>query len=394
MTEVFSILNGMDEEGMIPNMIFAGEGRRWDPERPTFMKPHERSDYSQPPVLAQAVQETYQAMRRAGDSNAETFLQEIYPRLRKFYGYFQQHRQNSSEDQLIGVIHPHETGRDSDPTFDFFKESKLQNKLFPWQGRDTKRGRAVLNAGMDYAKVMGLNYQLKASKWGLAEARQIFWVNDIMFNCIYVDNLLEMAKLAAAVGRNQEADAYRQLASSVESLILEENKMWFPDARDGKGAFYALNKGKPIEEVSVSNLFPLLLPNLRPEQLESILYMLENSFDTDYPIASVPKDSPKYDPDNLMIHRLWRGGTWMNTNWYLVEHGLLRQAARPDLADYPELVQRCRDFANKVSIASNKMVDQGYHEYYHPETGQPQRAKSVTHFAWSTLARLLPVPKI
>jgi hypothetical protein len=384
-TEVFSVVDGMDENGMIPNMIFAEEGRKFDPERPTFMNPAERSDYSQPPVLAQAVSEIYQAMRAAEDPNAEIFLSEMYPRLKKFYGYFEKFRQNAPDDQLVGVIHPHETGRDSDPTFDFFKM-----KLFKRRGKDTSKKMDLIRAGLDYASVLALNCQLRAVKWNPEKARELFWVNDIMFNCIYVDNLMQMSELASADGKVEEAAQYQELATTVEGLILD--KMWFPEAREGQGAFYALNNGEPLEEVSVSNLFPLLLPNLQPPQLESILNMLDSSFDTDFPIPSVATDSPNYDPNNQMVERLWRGGTWMNTNWYLVEHGLRRQAAREGLSDYPELIQRCRAFANKVAGTSNQMADKwGYPEFSHPETGEPQRTHRVKFFSWGTTARLMDV---
>jgi glycogen debranching enzyme len=215
----------------------------------------------------------------------------------------------------------------------------------------------------------------------------MFWVNDVMFNCMYADNLALMSQLAEEHGSSEDAQRYEDLAGEVESQILSD--MWFPNEKDGRGVFYALNKGEPIKEVSISNLFPLVLPRLTEKQLESQLELILTSFNTAYPLPSVATDSPNYDPKNQESERLWRGSTWINTNWYLVERGLRRQAERPDLAHRPELITLCSEIADRVVLASREMVNGSLAEHYNPDTGAGQRLHRSPNFAWSLLAHVM-----
>jgi hypothetical protein len=363
-------------------MVFAPRGRRFDPERYSFMEPLKSSDYTQPPLLALSATEIFSALSEEDPDGAQLFLSEAYPYLDRFYKYFENHRQNSPTDPLIGIMHPHETGRDSDPTFDFIK-LRLGR-----QGPATPKLIDAINSGADYASIIALNYRQRLAGWDEQAARANFWMNDVMFNCIYVDNLYQMSELAKALALGEDDIHYQRLAAKVEQRILDD--MWFAEAKNGQGNFYALKEGSPILETSVSNLSALMLPHLRPEQLASILNLLETSFSSAYPIPSVATNSPNYDPHYQEKGRLWRGPTWINTNWYLVERGLQMQAKRPELAAYPDLIRRCIEFGNKVVDSSQFLVDQGYFEFYDSETGQPYR---VDHFAWSALARLLKKQK-
>jgi hypothetical protein len=377
-TGFFSLMSCLRPNGRLPSMIFAPKGRKIDPERYSFIHPFESSDYTQPAMEALAAHEIYKSLLKEDERQARLFLESAFPLLDRSYGYFPNYRQNGPSDPKIGIIHPHETGRDSDPTFDFMKLRLDRN------GKDTNQLINLINSGTDYASVIALNYKQRLVGWDERKARQNFWVNDVMFNCIYVDNLYEMATLAEELGRGDDAAQYRKLAEGVEKRILDD--MWF-GADDGQGKFYALKDDTPIIETSVSNLFPLTMPNLRPNQLASILDQLETSFNTDYPIPSVPKDSPNYDSAYREKGRIWRGPTWIDMNWYLVERGLQMQAVRTELQQaYPDLVRRCTEFGNKVVAATQVMLNQGYWEFYNPETAEPYR---VEHFAWSTIGRLL-----
>src|SRR5438045_9333945 len=67
--------------------------------------------------------ETYESFVKPGNSSAGTQLSRKlygtaepgnYTGLQGEYAYFKNHRQNSATDPLIAVVHPNETGRDSD----------------------------------------------------------------------------------------------------------------------------------------------------------------------------------------------------------------------------------------------------------------------------------------
>ncbi|MBX4197218.1 hypothetical protein KW801_01520 [Candidatus Saccharibacteria bacterium] len=376
-TELFNVFNNQRPDGFIPNMQFAANGRRWDMERFSFNSWENSSEYTQPPLGAVSVAETYTALKKDALAEANLLLDEIYPSLKDSYQYFIDQRQNSPTDPLIGIIHPHETGRDSDPIFDFAKTLR-----WPRNGEATNRWIDRYNTVADYAGAMAINLVNKASRWDLAKSREHFWVNDIMLNCIYVDNLYEMATLARDAGQFKDMGDFYMQAQRVEQQLL--SRMWFSETQDVKGAFYALGPDGPIKEVSIGNLFPLILPNLKESQLESTLNLMDSSFNTPFPLPSVATDSPNYDPHYQEKGRLWRGPTWINTNWYLTVRGLKRQASKPSLNQHrPDLVYRCLAWSDQITAASQSLVERGYYEFYDPITGQGQRVKD---FSWSTLA--------
>ena len=363
-------------------MQFIGNGRQLDPERIAFKGEDNGSNYTQPPVLALAVAETFESTAEQNLPQAKLFLYEMYPSLKRFYEYFETYRSNSARNKLIGVIHPHETGRDSDPTFDQIKPLRLKRN-----GVDTPRTTDLINVPIDYLSVLAYGVKLKRDNGDLSKTRKRFWINDVMMNCIYVDNLYQMSKLAGIQGLERDSEYFSKLAETVEEQIM--SKMWFPNARSGQGAFYALNKtGSPINEISISNLFPLVLPNISEYQLRSLLDMMDRSFNTPYPLPSVATDSPNYDPHNREIDRLWRGPTWINTNWYIVERGLKIQLSRSDI-DNTNLLDRVQTWESRIIDSSRALLDKsGLAEHYDPITGAGQR-KRVKNFAWSNLGYMM-----
>ena len=382
--ELRAVTDGQEEDGFIANQQF-GPIKRWmDLERRLgFEKEAKGSNYTQPPILALAIAETYEATREQDSAKALASLRGIYPRAKKFYNYLERDRSNGLGNMLIGVVHPHETGRDSDPTFDFIKPARLQRS-----GINTSRARDLANVAIDYASINVHGRKLRSAKGDIEKAREIFWVNDVMMNCMYADNLYLMADLAKELGEQEDERHFSELAETVEQQILD--KMWFPEARGGKGAFYALNKdGSPILETSISNLFPLVLRNLREEQLEALLDQMDESFDTPYPLPSVATDSPNYDPHNRELDRLWRGPDWINVIYYLQDRGLKMQIKRPDLSHRGNLIDRCVQWDHKTVKSSKTLVyTHGPREHYNPITGKPQRWR-VKNFAWSNLAYVM-----
>ena len=96
-------------------------------------------------------------------------------------------------------------------------------------------------------------------------------------------------------------------------------------------------------------------------------------------------DQPEFSPASLALrrqsgplewlrnrfarhHLVWRGSTWVNTNWLLARG--LRLHGHDDVAD-------------AITAATATMVGQsGFWEYYHPYTGEGQGAEG---FGWTTL---------
>ncbi len=302
--EIEEILKGQNlETGLVPNMKF-GPGRNNDPERRTFKNPKKTSDYSQPPLLAHATWEVSQSLEK---DEGKKFAERVYPQLLSYYDYLGRTRTDPGSS-LIAVTHPHETGRDSGTEFDSHKLRLPQ----PERGTFLLRGTVdKINTGLDYTSALFINVRHRARNWDVAEARSVFWFKDVMFNAIYAQNLEYMGKLAECVGFVESAPELRKRAQQVESDII--NSMWSEKTQ----AFHGLSKdGRKYKEITVSNLFPIILPHTKQNQVEAVLNLLNSSdwFDTFYPIPSVPVHSKKYDPE-FTEARLWRGPVWMNMNW-------------------------------------------------------------------------------
>ncbi|HLF04201.1 MAG TPA: trehalase-like protein, partial [Dehalococcoidia bacterium] len=138
------------------------------------------------------------------------------------------------------------------------------------------------------------------------------------------------------------------------------------------GAFFDLAgvAERPVKVVTISSLMPLALDDLpRPvvERLVERWVADPHHFWLPYPLPSVPASDPRFLPGDPRGF-IWRGPTWMNTNWFLAR--ALRQHGYTGLAD--TIVARSRELVEKS----------GFREYYHPYTGEGLGARD---FGWSTL---------
>lgn len=391
--ELTELMKGQDPEtGIIPNMVSFAKGRRMFNPEDWFRMDARHSDYTQPPVIALAAMRTYESFVSSGhQEEGLRFAEGIIPGLEKYYEYFERYRKNI-DNNLIGVIHPSETGRDSDPTFDGWVK-----RIDTDYANVTPVSRTVgyLNTGLDYAgKLIQHDLKNRRDGWNPFLSRKNFWVNDVMFNSMYAENLRNLAELEDMVGQIAKGTVYRNIASLVQNDI--ENTMWDSAQR----RFFAQGMDGPIREISVSNLFPLILDGIGGEKVEAILEMIEDpgQFGTPLPVPSVPADSRKFDP-YFIEKRIWRGPVWMNMNWYLVTQGLLKQARRFKAKGDRNLMERCISAANNIAVKSYKAVSiSGFWEFYNPmydlsdweyRAAKRQEDKlgyRIYDFGWSTLA--------
>ena len=138
------------------------------------------------------------------------------------------------------------------------------------------------------------------------------------------------------------------------------------------GAFFDLSgvAEKPVKVVTISSLMPLILEDLpRPyvERLVNDWVTNPDHFWLPYPLPSVPASDPKFMPGPPGGF-IWRGPTWLNTNWFL-SHALRRHG-------YTEI-------ADTIVAKSHECVEKsGYREYYEPYTAE---GLGAPNFGWSTL---------
>lgn len=398
-TELTTLLSYIDPRtGFIPNKIFATAGRKtWRdyPEALFFNNNKIGTSYSQPPLEAWAAMETYDSFCRARrqDEGLE-FLRSVYgvaspnehTGLNGSYDYFAKYRQNAPDDYLIGIVHPNETGRDSDEANKPWLLDTQYDPRMEWL-KMQKFGWDIGRLGRDPAR--------QRIDWVPQQVREKYWVNDVMFNSMYASNLRRMDDIATLLYIHadtfddderyaEDAERYSLRADKVEAGILE--RMW-----DGRqGYFYNLDKrGEQIPVDSVTGLFPLMLEGIREDQLVSLVDKLEDPrwFNTRYPVPTHAVRSPFYAPDpegfkNTFTPQ-WSGTVWTDVNHFLVEEGLVPRAEdlrRVNKHLSSRMIARgalIADMTQRLLAINPKTM-----EYYSPNTGKGMR---VTDFMWTNL---------
>ena len=343
--EIKSLLKNQHDDGFVSHVTF------W--QRDSFeemvstyaiaFRSKYLSDEMQPPLLAEAVQAVAQRGRGA------EFINEVLPSVRRFYEWLHNVR-NPFGDGLIRVVQPDETGLDHSPKWD-----ELMNIQDEEHDSWDRGWHSICDPydkfNRDPKKMIALNH---------------FVVADVMVNVIYIENLKVLAELCLQV--KNEAGAAIYIARAAKARDSLEELCW--DETDG--LYYDVN-GKENQKLRVNtftSLMPLLLADLAPKKVEALMAHLLNpdEYWAEFPIPSTAMNHPTYRPETVGGNLVWRGPTWINSNWYLAR-GLMRHG-RVDLA---------RVIANQSILAMRKS---GVCEYYNPQTAS---GRGAPDFSWSTI---------
>jgi len=340
--EMRTLMSAALPDGFIPHIIFWEMGKQ-----PEFLRHNIVGQISpyysstmQPPIIAYAVERIYRA---TGD---EAFRASALPVLTAYYRWLRRVR-DPDGDGLIAVIQPEEAGTDCSPKYD-----------------DVLGLEELSNLGFITAlkKIYAAYAPLRGDDRRILDA-DIFHLEDVLVNSVYAMGLRSLARL---LGTSPDAAEFSREADKTRDALL--SKCWDEEA----GAFFDLSgvAEAPVKVVTISSLMPLVLEDLpRPivERLVGQWVTAPRHFWTPYPLPSVPASSPKFLPGNPRGF-IWRGPTWINTNWFL-SHALWRHGY-PDLAD-------------TIVAKSHECIEKsGFREYYHPYTAEGLGARN---FGWSTL---------
>jgi glycogen debranching enzyme len=342
-SEVKGLLAGQQDDGLIPHVIF-WQRERFDDAVSRYsiaLRTPWVSDQMQPPLLAEAVAAV--ADRGRGDD----FLREVLPAVRRYYDWLDEVR-DPDGDGLIAVLQADETGLDHTPKFDAYL------------GIDSEEHDDFTAAWHRVADAYGEVDRDPARMFALDR----FVVEDVMVNTIYAENQRVLADLLSRVGDSDGEATFRKRAERTESALFE--RCW----DEQRGLFFDLAglDERWLETNTITSLFPLLLESTSPDVVARLVEHLQNpeEYALTYPVPSVAANEPTYQPGYVGRSLVWRGPTWINTNWYLAR-GLRRHGYD--------------DLARHITERSAELVErEGLREYYNPGTGEGNGAPD---FGWS-----------
>ena len=345
-SEIRSLLANAQPDGFVAHVTF-WQRERYEEMLATYAIAYRTpylSDCIQPPVLAEAV-----AVAAQGEGG-NAFLAEVLPKVVAYFEWLDVKR-DPDRDGLIATLQPDESGLDHTPKYDaYLGIERVEHAAFTaaWE-----------RVAGPYAEVVRDHDRMFAL--------DRFVCADVLVNTIYAENQRVLGELLERTGDGGGALRFRSRAARTTQALVE--KCWDPEAR----LFYDMvgrdGRGR-LRVNTVSSLMPLVL-EIPGEAVTALVAQIENpvTYGTPFPVPSTALDEPGYRRPTADSTLVWRGPTWINTNWYLARG--LRRHGREDLA-------------RTIEDRSAALVERGgFREYYDPFTGEGFGAEG---FSWTALA--------
>jgi hypothetical protein len=260
------------------------------------------------------------------------WLGRIYPRLRRWHAYWMKRRDGNGDGLL-------EWG--SDPAHYEFPQLLPYNPSLQHTAKC-----AMYESGLDNSPMY--------DDVAFNEQTHTFELADVGLNSYYAMDCEALSCIAAALGRNNDAQRYRREYEKMRWRINE--KLW-----DGQRGLYANRhwEGRFSDRISPTSFFPLIAGIPSVEQAGRLVnehLLNEAEFWGQYVIPSIARNDPAF-PDN----DYWRGRIWGPFN-FLVAEGLRRYRFDAEAA---ELAQRGLEM-----FMTNWRRDGGVYENYNAVTGE------------------------
>ena len=343
--ELRSLLANAQPDGFVAHVTF-WQRERFEALLSTYAIAYRTpylSDCIQPPLLAEAV-----AAAAEGPEGAE-FLDEVLPRVVRYYDWLRVNR-DPDGDGLIATLQPDESGLDHTPKYDAYlgiTSTSLPDFTAAWE----RVAGPYAEVGRDHPAMFRLDR---------------FVVEDVLVNTIHAENQRVLGELLRRSGDAAGAASWESRAALTVRALVE--KCYDP----ASGLFFDLAGARetPLRVNTVSSLLPILLRDLPGEIVEALVSHLSDpaEYAAAYPVPSVAMNERGFLAPHADSILVFRGPTWMNTNWY-ISRGL-RRHGRADLA-------------GAIEDRSATLVERGgFREYYDPTSGEGFGARD---FSWSAL---------
>lgn len=334
-TELRCLLSKQLPDGMIPHIIF------WNKK---ITRPYNWgwgdtgvTSITQPPMVAYALERIYHHTRET------EFLEELLYPTYAYYRYLID-RRDPQDHHLVSIINPDESGEDNSPRFDAPMHVDADVSFFGHMYERHKLVRANRVCSFDEELCMKKN----------------FWVKDVPFNAILVKNLKILGKLAKLVG-NEEIQSFAEthtklIGDAMRDTMLADGVFW-----SAAGEQHDL-----LKVATWAHFVPLFAELYTKEEAQELIrthFHDHTTFRSSYGIRTVSQQEPSYRAAGF-----WRGPVWMAPHWFIYQ-GL-----------------RSYGFESEAvwlrSVSQRLIEDNGFREYFNPETG---KAYGAHNFTWGTL---------
>lgn len=373
--EVLSLLRGQWQNGMIPHLIFSPNV---DYEfGPTFWKSRkfkaspesaDTSAITQPPLVSIAA---LAVADKLSAPEGRVFLKQVYSKILAYHRWIYAER-DADGCGLAILVHPWESGVDNSPAWmelmkrtpdprwiGIFLRLKL-HKLINRFRKDTssipphQRVNAIESYKLLY-RALRFRRRGYVSKTHIAQSKHL--LEDLVFNSIFVAANRALLDIATIIGETLPSDLdyrMRQTEFTLEELWDKETKQYYP-------RFHGNHELLKIP--SIATFLPLFSGSIKQERADELAKLLSDraKYFTDYPVPTVPLDSPYFDQ-----HHYWQGPAWVNINWMIVR-GLITYG-------HTELARKLRD-STLAMVGASSM-----NEYFSPLTGA---GYGIDNFSWT-----------
>ncbi len=359
--ELDSLFSAQWDDGRLPQIVFdparddySPGAAFWRSDRIPGSPGVPTAGLVQPPNHAWATLLVHQA--DPVESRRRRFLERAYPRLVAWHQYLYT-RRRSLASGLAAVVHPWESGMDNSPYWD----APLENVAGSF-GQDIPRpdlehaDATERPSNREYDKYLYIAATYRDADCDDSDKACPFRVEDPAFNALWARSELALAVIADELGCVPAYDhpgRARDIAVALESL-------WDADL----GTYVARDAitWDTQKYRTVSGLLPLLLPGIgHGDELEALLRGPHFGLGESRLVPSHDLLAPTFDSS-----RYWRGPSWFNTAWLLVEALNTRGAT----ADAHALAE------SLAEIAGNN----DFPEYVDPHTGEPHGTRL---FSWT-----------